>query len=141
MLMHSFKPAADLGISERNKEGLMKVLVLLETKKLHHIDKRTANWSERGKRKFTGHFNMAVVVAEYDCGTAACICGTAQLLGYTSMAAAANDSPALMGLFCGHGRPLGMRLNDLTPAQAARALRSYLTTGDAKWAEAVSVTD
>jgi hypothetical protein len=133
MLAQSFKPAAELGITEPQRDALMKTLVLLETGKLVHT---TRYASARGPRPFTGHFNMKRWGLEpTDCGTVACIGGTAEIISGINFFDCLYD-PGLHELFYAQGSRKEMR--DITPAQAATALRSYLTTGNANWAEAVA---
>jgi hypothetical protein len=133
MLAQNFKSAADLGITEPQKEALMKTLVLLETGKLRHVPYEAILGMPRGKEsRFAGLFNMGHVSRDTDCGSICCIKGTAQLISGVSLNAYGN--PALFELF------FTDRMNncDLTPDQAATALRSYLTTGDARWDLAVA---
>lgn len=139
MLAQSFQSAAELGISEPQRDALMKTLVLLETGKLTHETGRYrfSSVSEEN-RKYSGRFNMTLWAAEHDCGTVCCIGGTAELVGNTSfdMWAFSRNEP-LKSLFA----PSVLLCRDwekITPSEAATALRSYLTTGDAKWHEAVA---
>lgn len=133
MLAQSFKAAADLGITEPQKEALMKTLVLLETGKLAHVpaSSESDSWPT-----FSGHFNMCNWSGRYDCGTIGCIGGTAEMIGGVSFGPVYGFiNSALKNLFL---PPMNMATwHSITPAQAATALRSYLTYGDAKWQEAV----
>jgi hypothetical protein len=140
MLAQAFKSAADLGITEPQRDALCKTLVLLETGKLKHEAGRchTLSTSEE-HRKFSGRFNMSEWAAEHDCGTVCCIGGTAELVGNTSFGMWEFGSNEQLKRLFAPPRPI--RCGDwtkITPSQAATALRSYLTTGDAKWHEAVS---
>ena len=135
MLAQSFQSAADLGISEPQKEALMKTLVLLETGKLVHATEFNHDF---GEEAFSGHFNMAHWKDTASCGTVCCIGGTAELIGGVDLSTTMGADGSLQELFC----PSDVAdWKSVTPAQAARALRSYLTTGDAKWTEAVSVSE
>lgn len=141
MLAQSFKSAANLGITEPQKEALMKTLVLLETGKLAHWNAHEENekWVGWKDRKFSGHFNMRAWSHPHDCGTACCIGGTAEFIGSLepySLDDTANGNDELYGLFYPQG--LKRDYGEITPAQAATALRSYLTTGDARWDLAVA---
>jgi hypothetical protein len=135
MLMANFKSAADLGITEPQFDALRKTLVLLETGKLRHAP--ADNLGSRSKI-FTGHFNMNSWSYTSDCGTVACIGGTAELIGDVSFRGSPNL--ALSELFY----PFNMNqdgkhpFSQITIPQAATALRSYLNTGDARWDLAVS---
>lgn len=131
MLAQNFKSAADLDITEDQLSALRKTLVLLETGKLTHVPEDDLGRGNLGKPKFTGHFNMSHSYIIADCGTVACIKGTAELISGVSLAP--SFIPAdLRDLF------YNWRGEDPDTSQAATALRSYLTTGKANWAAAVS---
>jgi hypothetical protein len=137
MLAQNFKSAADLGITEPQLDALRKTLVLLETDRLVHAP--TSDTVMPNGYDFTGHFNMAEWSGKHDCGTVACIGGTAELLAGSDLGfryCAGPKYQAVNDLFLGHG--LQVPLSTITPSQAATALRSYLTTGDARWDLAVS---
>lgn len=141
MLAQNFKTAIDLGISEAQADALRKTLVLLETGKLQYFDVSNLYNSQRfcgHPREFSGHFNMETFGTRHECGTAACIAGTAELI--SGIKFVGMDRPdALENLFYGDdasGNQLS--LSEITPSQAATALRSYLTTGDARWDLAVA---
>ncbi len=135
MLQQSFKTADELKLSEAERSALMKTLVLLETDKLRHV----YEWNNFDNREpgFSGLFNMNVWTRESHCGTVACIGGTAQLVGGVDFAD--GDLPRgkeLYELFQPTSIPSRWWQN-ITPAQAAVALRSYLTTGKADWKRAL----
>jgi hypothetical protein len=133
MLAQNFKSAADLGISEKQKEALCKTLVLLETGKLKHAPMG----SSTEHRSFSGQFNMNQWQARNECGTIACIGGTAEMIGDVSFQDH-YEKRSLHELFYPDRKKIdGCRWKDITPSQAATALRSYLTTGDARWDLAV----
>lgn len=118
MLAQNFKTAADLRISEAEHGALVTVLGLLEREEIP-------------AEKFT----MRTIGAP-ECGCAGCILGWT---GVVSMAvterlyrSAGRGNRPLDRLFYD---PAAMDVRD--PALAAVALRSYLTTGEANWAEAV----
>lgn len=135
MLAQSFVSAAELGITEPQRDALQKVLVLLETGKLRHVPvpKLSHDWDDESINQFSGMFNMGSYIDPSDCGTVACIGGTAAIVGNVNMHH--PRPPKLMSLFYADYK---YDLERITPAQAARALRSYLTCGDAKWDEAVA---
>lgn len=136
MLAQNFKSHVDLGITEPQFDALRKTLVLLETGKLKHqpMPDRYAWRAE----KFSGLFNMGGWRREAHCGTIACIGGTAEIIGDVTFNM--NKPYSLNNLFYPNMNNEGVLFDyhAITPAQAARALRSYLTTGDAKWSEAVA---
>lgn len=119
MLAQNFKTAADLGISDRELDALIKVLGMLEREEIDEA-----------------HFNMGIV-GEPDCGTSGC------LLGWTRVA----DKDVFFTLVCKaclFPKNEGLETLfysgeafDAAPSQGAAALRSYLTTGEANWAEAL----
>jgi hypothetical protein len=140
MLAQNFKSAADLGITEPQLSALQKTLVLLETGKLKHVP---TGYDGDGHGypdlKFSGQFNMNQWAGANECGSICCIGGTAQLIGNLApnemeMAGAENDR--LARLF--YPDVSGDDWSGITDSQAATALRSYLTTGDARWDLAVS---
>lgn len=136
MLAQNFKSAVDLRISEAQKDSLIKTLVLLETGGMRHSP-CDFGYDFDATPTFTGHFNMARWGnISSSCGTVACIGGTAELISGVSFDQIKLENENLRGLFY----PISLEpiWHSITPAQAARALRSYLTTGDAKWAEAVA---
>lgn len=136
MLMQNFKSADELGISEPQADALRKTLVLLETGKLRHVSFRELGDHVRRDFIFSGQFNMSTYGYSHACGTAACIGGTAELISDAKFIGV--DRPnALTELFYMDSVD-NQDMDDVTPAQAARALRSYLTCGDAKWSEAVA---
>jgi len=132
MLAQNFKTAEELRIPEGHVAALQKVLVLLETDKLTHMDKELYYGLDDGPRTFTGHFNMGSWTAPRECGTVACIGGTAELISGLDFSFLADRNPALNILFypCIGGYGI---YNDITTEQAAQALRNYLTTGVADW--------
>lgn len=140
MLAQSFMSAADLTLSDAQYDALKKTLVVLETEQVVHVAyNKDSSRLGRGN-SFTGHFNMIYWRTQHtigeDCGTVACICGTAEIIGDVELQY--HPSGNLQRLFM----PFPVlrqsdadRLAAITPEQAARALRNYLTTGQARWAE------
>lgn len=133
MLAQNFKSAADLGLSEPQLSALQKTLVLLETGKLRHVPSPTLYTS--GGTDFSFKFNMAAWSRDGDgeCGTVCCIAGTAELVGRVDFC---ERLAALDELF--YANNCDKNLVAITPTEAATALRSYLTTGDARWDLAVA---
>lgn len=138
MLAQSFKPAAELDITEPQRDALCKTLVLLETGKLQHVPIYDRDIGADPGPSFEGKFNMAQYNVRTECGTVMCLCGTAEMIGDVQFSDNWNDGldelfrPTIKG-------KLDISLwRRITPSQAATALRSYLTTGDAKWHEALA---
>lgn len=142
MLAQNFKSADELGLDKQEKEALVKTLALLETGKLIHTPFFVHTLD--GENTFTGHFNMAEWNTVAECGTVACIGGTAELIGNLEvdqlMNKADNGNEELSELFYPSiiGAECRYTWRHIKPAQAARALRSYLTTGKANWISAVA---
>jgi len=134
MLAQNFKSAVDLGLTDKQFEALRKTLVLLETGKMRHVPQ---GGSAGEDRTFAGQFNMNKWCARNDCGTIACIGGTAEMIGELArdeLHAAQIHNRKLRDLFY----PMdAYEWQNIQPSQAATALRSYLTTGDARWDLAV----
>lgn len=132
MLAQNFKSADELRVTEQQKDALAKTLVMLETGRLVHV--AVDAYGIPGDA-FTGHFNMDSWNHATKCGSVCCIGGTAELIGgfkFEEYRLPIN----LYRLF--YPEDVGISYVEITAEQAARALRSYLTTGDPKWAEAVA---
>lgn len=125
MLAQNFKTAAELGISEIEVDALIKVLGMLERGELTEQE-----------------FSMDTIL--HDCGSPACLCGWAN---YVSGGRAFPEAPQTSRLY--NRLPAGAinlfllsgwrsEWESITPSQAATALRSYLTTGVARWDEALA---
>lgn len=131
MLAQNFKTAADLRLSELERDALITVLGMLERGELTHVPVRDLPSSADYKvGTFTGHFNMGEWEESYDCGTVCCIGGTAELIGGIGFNLSGNIP--LSNLFYPAGN-----LDHITTDQAAKALRSFLSTGRARWRDAV----
>lgn len=137
MLAQNFKSAADLGITESQLSALQKTLVMLETGKLRHFDILSIpDRRFEHSYEFSGDFNMGAFHAKHECGTACCIAGTAELISGAKFIGESRSNE-LDELF--YMNSLDHRdMEAVTPSQAATALRSYLTTGDARWDLAVA---
>lgn len=136
MLAHNFLDASTLCIPEPHRQALMKTLVMLETGKLTHVPMEAAV-DLMSNAPFTGHFNMARWRATQECGSVCCIGGTAEIIGDVEFSGDAVKQESLRELFFADGAIAHNGLSRITPAQAARALRSYLTTGAANWKDAL----
>lgn len=133
MLAQNFKTAEELGLTEPQLDALRKTLVLLETGKLTHAKRITG--PAPVSKDFSALFNMVWWANAHPCGTVACIGGTAELIGGVCFGDYLLNK-ALHELF--EPRELKCDWGEITPAQAATALRSYLTTGSANWSEALA---
>jgi hypothetical protein len=140
MLAQNFKTAAELGLNDVQLDALQKTLVLFETGKVVFATEIFVGLcAVEQSSEFTGHFNMANWSARGKCGTVGCIGGTAEMIGglpINSLNDASNYNYALENLF--YANDAKVRLEKITVEQAARALRNYLTTGHANWAQATA---
>jgi hypothetical protein len=132
----TFMSAADLKLTELQRHALIVTLDLFETDKVRHVrEEEYENWEAgEDEASFSGLFNMGVWGADdqpYTCGTIACIGGTAELLGKVGFDGW-NSHEGLSHLFTPRMDLVG-DWNDITVERAAKALRSYLTTGFADW--------
>ena len=122
MLAQNFKTPADLQIDPRAFEALLTVLRMLERGELlHHTE--------------GGQFDLAT----WHCGTVGCIGGWADQIAGSCLIATNNrgKNEQLSELV----NPRAISHGDysrVTPAQAAIALRNYLTFGEPRWAEAMA---
>lgn len=134
MLAQNFKTAADLGIRDAELASLVAVLGMLERGELEH-EQHYRSTTEPGVT-----FNMATWHREHDCGTVCCIGGAAQIISGAEWDVAAitdrGRAMALAQLFY----PIGYDMALITTEQAAQALRSYLTTGNARWGDVPGLT-
>jgi hypothetical protein len=138
MLAQSFKSAAELRISNEHIEALQKVLVMLETGKMIHIDTYMyMNLAGKEKpRGFSGLFNMDSWTADRPCGTVACIGGTAELISGLDFMRVTDSNRALYDLF--YPQCISS-YNKITIGQAAQALWNYLTHGTAWWHKVLDI--
>lgn len=132
MLAQNFMTAADLKITDHEYASLISVLNMLERGELVHIDSNKPN-----KGGTPNGFNMS----EYWCETYGCIAGWADHLHATNFIQRSKKALLPRGLdeLFRPGRyeipPCGYA--DIDVAQAAHALRNYLTLGDPRWEEAL----
>jgi hypothetical protein len=137
MLAQNFKTAVELGISDAEVEALIKVLGILERGEVEHVVPSLLVGPQPDySAGYTGHFNMIRVATREDCGTVACILGTARLLCGLHLFPEWEAMSSLKSLFWPFR--LGTFFRDIIPAQAAIALRNYLTTGAPRWEEALA---
>lgn len=134
MLAQSFMTHTELGVTAEEHTALIKTLVLMETGKLiHERDIPAGSKSDTGA--FTGHFNLGWWREHHEsCGTICCIAGTAELIGNVSFDNWTRNE-GLAELFAPTS---DLVWDDVSVAQAAFALRSFLSTGKPNWAEAMA---
>ena len=128
MLARNFMSAADLGVTERTRDTLIKLLGMMERGELVHCTLDV----ERGDNLF----NMDVWG---DCGTPQCIGGWMRTLGADM--SHTRDRSTLGALFYPNSETDDRSWIDyerITVAQAAQATRNYLSSGAPRWLEVVS---
>lgn len=140
MLAQNFKTAADLGITDPELDALIKVLGMLERGEIPDraftMRQFRPTWSDRAQD-----------IAK-ECGTIGCLCGWANFVsgGEAFLQAVTGrlsfPTEAIHDLFAiqrdEDDRLIPRIWRDATIESAAIALRSYLNTGKANWAEALS---
>jgi hypothetical protein len=129
VLAQNFKTAEELGLADVEAEALVTVLRMLER-------------GEIGREEFhMGHFQQT-------CKTPACICGWAHHIsrGRAFPELVSPCGPLILYRRLNSSISELFRLTqargsggEITPAQAAVALRNYLTHGETRWADAMSV--
>jgi hypothetical protein len=129
MLAQSFKPALELGISDEQHQGLIDTMNLLETTgSPFRFDMN--NWFNAPVFYYTCPSNMHAryLAGTHDCGTAACIGGTAEAISGVSFKG--QRTPQLYNLFFPYSVRVWARI---TEQMGGQAIRNYLTTGYANW--------
>lgn len=131
MLAQNFRTAIDLGITEDEVLALAQVLGMLER---GEITKE--------------HFWMSRFWSE--CGTTGCLCGWANHVsdGRAFPEVDPDHTAATIETALRKRLPVSALIlfttpdsASATPAQGAIALRNYLTLGEPRWAEAMSIDD
>ena len=128
-----FKTAAELGLSEDQRCGLIKALAYIEAGKITHINYEDTR-NESDKTDSAHRFNMGIWYDHYPCGTVCCIGGTAEMLG--SVGYPKTKIPFELRSLFGLVDDEFVFMHDITERQAGVALRGYLTTGKTDWATA-----
>lgn len=156
--MVEFLTAEKLGIQKEEREALIWVLGLLESKKLAaDVD---GDLPEEGLNVF----RMGLTIDAHSCGTAACIAGWASICmqgiqaGENGIYILSEEQDRTADRYCKSAKgplkdlfycydPESVDFNalcdidDISPSGAARALRNYLTTGKPSWGDAIEAND
>ncbi len=128
--------ATELGILDNERDALIETLALLERGMLRHVsgealdnmrETTETHYRPPYEKKWGKMFNMNFWADEFeDCGTVACIGGTAETVGQMRF-----DEKSRMHLsplfFPDSGR---WNYEEITISEAAKALRGFLETGD-----------
>jgi hypothetical protein len=124
MLAQNFMTATDLGITDPELDALIKVLGMLER-------------GEIPEEKFRMH-----TVGRPECGSAGCLLGWMKTVDHSagvSLEIKWCSSHRFDQIFSPNPPIFFQRIcREATTATAAIALRSYLSTGKANWAEALA---
>jgi hypothetical protein len=134
MLAQNFK-TADLGIKDVEFEALIKVLGMLEREELKHCVSGPNYAME------PNGFNMGDwCTRRGECGTVACIGGWVAIITEQDPRDYVKDAKGHLRelYYPPQGAKGEMLFGEIKPPQAATALRSYLSTGEANWAEALA---
>ena len=128
VLAQNFKTAQELGLADVEREALITVLRMLEREDIAR-----------------DQFHMGRF--QHECRTPACICGWAHHVsgGKAFPELSFRHGPLILHRRLSRSTGTLFRLTaargsggDITPAQAAVALRNYLTDGEPRWAEATA---
>jgi hypothetical protein len=134
-LEDKFKTAAELGISEEQRCGLIKTLAHIEAGKTSHINYyNNPELLTTAPQGGTYRFNMMVWKTYFPCGTVCCLGGTAEMLG--NVGYPKDKLPRELRHLFGLNNLEYKTMNEVTERQAGVALRGYLTTGKTDWATA-----
>ena len=143
MLAPNYKTATELGISEKLHGALILVKGMLERDEIVHAtrDYDVDDYPLPEAAPEVWKFNMSdwrtkVTFAGGPCGSVACIGGSCEWLLKERLSDA--DEDRAMELFYPHEVGSSSNWSEITPAQAARAIGNFLTTGEPKWREAVA---
>lgn len=127
MLAQNLMTAEALGIAAEEQQALVTVLGMLERGEIDDA-----------------HFDMLNFVQREDCGTVGCLCGWAYEVSggraFPEVASAWYAAERLRHRLPDAAKHLFALDRPLvtTAAKGAIALRSYLTTGEARWMEALA---
>jgi hypothetical protein len=132
MHAQNLKTPAELGIPDKAFDALLKVLGMLERGEIAEHKWLNGDLPQSREPKF---FNMNVIIGQSDCGTTACILGWARWVAQDFELLGGDRPRELDNLFrMGECYEFGVP-SAIQPAQAAIALRNYLTFGEARWNE------
>lgn len=130
MLAANFLTAKKLGLSELERTALIGILGMLERGELPFLSvKQPLNPAIPSGRWF--NMSIELIASERSCGSIGCIGGWCDALYGTSFMMKTLRSTAIDRLFF---PPMNAtKWERLTADDGARAIRSYLTTGEPEW--------
>src|SRR5215813_1438675 len=123
MLAQNFKTAVELGLDDAEFSSLVRVLGMLERKEIP-----------------ASLFKMDEV-GEPECGTPGCIMGWAISVGFTRNSLGEIEFGEPVERLFLPGMDDHFQAYAATTSQAATALRNFLTTGEPRWEEAMSIAE
>lgn len=141
MLAQSFKTAQELGLTNHEFESLVSLLGMLERGEFKYIPHESITsdiWPPPDKELGTLPipFNMGNYYASSECGTVVCLAGASDSIFDTRFvykSTGAYEQNKLYDLF----HPSVQGRDEVTPDEAAIALRNFLTLGDPRWVEII----
>jgi len=145
MLAQNFKTPDELQVTDAEFAALLQVLGALERDEFRHY---TLSRRRLIRATVPNGFSMSEHLCKEGCNTVACIAGWAHEFSGGKVFKSNGGiqgaflwggvlSHALEELFYMYTQPPGA-LDTTTPKQAARALRNFLTYGEARWDEALA---
>jgi hypothetical protein len=144
MLAQTYLPARKLGLKVKERDALIDILEKLETGVFIHEPPAVPLAEDAYAVGLA--FNMAT----FNCGTTGCIAGWCDLLHGTRFAAQQTGSRYRPGrprnlqnlFYVEDGTDIEFyNIEDVTPKQAAAALRNFLTLGKPYWIDALKQGD
>lgn len=140
MLSRTILSDAELKISQSEREALLLVLQKLEKDEIPHVCEKPKFAIHKEYIEQPGGFNMSYIYSQHDCGTSGCILGWALTLhpDRDNIFDGRKRTDAIQNLFGVYGNDVPQPTSDITPTQAAAAIRNFLATGHANWAEATA---
>jgi hypothetical protein len=135
MLAPNYMTANELRISDQLRDALIKVLDMFERGEMQY-----AEYQDGFMQDIKRGFNLAIGLAETQCGCVGCYAGWASIIMHVPFTTVSTDLPtkALTNLFYGDIRNDKFPLSTVTIEQATHALRNYLITGDPRWREVLA---
>lgn len=130
MLARTVLTPEQLEITPGVHAAILTLLGMMERGELVHVGFRDSTNEPHVPWPRVGQFNMNCWVGYGDCGTVHCIGGSLELL---APAEGCLQSPHAMGLYHLFYPDLDSDWANITVAQAAAALRNYLSTGQPEW--------
>lgn len=139
MLAQNFKTPAELGLTDDDFNSHVQVLGMLERQEMPHAHDCFSPPPGQS-------FNMALAFSKTRCGTVGCIYGWSKFFQGepVSCVHTTGMTKARADLYCPEFEWVGPNPNiltlreQITTAQAAIALRNYLTHGEPRWEEALA---